>query len=247
MCCARYRQKINERDGENMTQEVQEINFSFVLASSVHDMKNSLGMLLNTLTDVMAQYPPQNNDHAKSYAILEYEAARINSELIQLLSLYRLDHDNVRAHIDEYIVADVLSEQIARNHGLLQTRRLELVLECDESLLGYFDSDLVGGVVNNIIVNCARYSRKKLILRAMQAQEGLCISIEDDGPGYPEDMLNASTFAAARTNFAGGRPHLGLLFANKVALMHKNKSRQGFIRLSNDSSLGGGCFKLFLP
>lgn len=233
--------------GDSMNQEAPEVSFSFVLASSVHDMKNSLGMLLNTLADVMAQYPPQNNDHAKSYAVLEYEAARINSELIQLLSLYRLDHDNVRAHIDEYNVADVLSEQIARNHALLQTRALELVLECDESLTGYFDSDLVGGVINNIIVNCARYSRAKIILRARQSAEGLCIAIEDDGPGYPEDMLNASTFAEARTNFAGGRPHLGLLFANKVALMHKNKSQHGFIRLSNTSELGGGCFKLFLP
>jgi hypothetical protein len=60
-------------------------------------------------------------------------------------------------------------------------------------------------------------------------------------------MLNASTFAETRTPFSSGRPHLGLLFANKVALMHKNKSQQGFIRLSNDSALGGGCFKLFLP
>jgi K+-sensing histidine kinase KdpD len=235
------------KNGEAMGQEIPEVDFSFVLASSVHDMKNSVGMLLNTLTDVMQKYPPQNNEHARSYATLEYEAARINGELIQLLSLYRLDHDNVRAHIDEHIVADVLSEQIARNYGLSQTRSLEMVLECDESLLGYFDSDLVGGVINNIIVNCARYSREKLILSAQQTTEGLCIAVEDDGPGYPEDMLNASTFAETRISFAGGRPHLGLLFANKVALMHKNKSRHGSIRLSNDSLLGGGCFKLFLP
>jgi K+-sensing histidine kinase KdpD len=149
-----------------MNREVQEVDFSFVLASSVHDMKNSLGMLLNTLTEVMVQYPAQNNEHAKSYAVLEYEAARINSELIQLLSLYRLDHNQVRAHIDECMVIDVLSEQVARNHGLLQTRQLELVLQCDESLMGYFDSDLVGGVINNILVNCARYSKHKLILSA---------------------------------------------------------------------------------
>src|SRR3954471_12288506 len=82
-----------------MNQESQEVSFSFVLASSVHDMKNSLGMLINTLADVMSKYPPQNQEHAKSYSILEYEAARINSELVQLLSLYRLDHDNVRVHI----------------------------------------------------------------------------------------------------------------------------------------------------
>lgn len=230
-----------------MNREAQEIDFSFVLASSVHDMKNSLGMLLNTLADVMTQYPPQNDAHAKSYAVLEYEAARINSELIQLLSLYRLDHDKIRAHIDECFVVDILNEQVARNHGLLQTRAIKLELECDEALMGYFDSDLVGGVINNILVNCARYSKQKLKLSAQHTAEGVCITIEDDGPGYPDDMLNASTFAEARPHFASGRPHLGLMFANKVALMHKNKSLQGFIRLSNDSSLGGGSFRLFLP
>ena len=230
-----------------MNRDVQDVDFSFVLASSVHDMKNSLGMLLNTLAEVMVQYPPQNTDHAKSYATLQYEAARINSELIQLLSLYRLDHDQVRAHIDECMVIDVLSEQIARNHGLLQTRQLELVLQCDDFLTGYFDSDLVGGVINNILVNCARYSKHKLILSAQQTAEGLCIAIEDDGPGYPQDMLNASTFAEAQSSFANGRPHLGLMFANKVALMHRNKSQQGFIRLTNNSTLGGGCFRLYLP
>jgi K+-sensing histidine kinase KdpD len=230
-----------------MNRESQKIDFSFVLASSVHDMKNSLGMLLNTLAEVMEQYPPQNTEHAKSYGVLEYEAARINSELIQLLSLYRLDHDEVRVHIEECMVVDVLSEQLARNHGLLQTRGLEIVLQCDESLSGYFDSDLVGGVINNVLVNCTRYSKQRLMLSAQETNEGLCICIEDDGPGYPQDMLNASTFAEAHTSFANGRPHLGLRFANKVALMHQNKSQQGFIRLTNDSSLGGGCFRLYLP
>jgi K+-sensing histidine kinase KdpD len=225
----------------------QHIDFSFVLASSVHDMKNSLGMLLNTLAEVMEQYPPQNESHAKSYTVLEYEAARINSELIQLLSLYRLDHDHIQVHVEEYFVLDLIHEQVARNHELLHTKKINLVLDCDESLVGYFDHDLIGGVLNNIIVNCARYSKDQLKISAIQTPEGLCISVEDDGPGYPEDMLNAFTFAEPRTNFANGRPHLGLLFANKVAFMHKNKSRRGSISLSNKSSLGGGCFKLFLP
>jgi K+-sensing histidine kinase KdpD len=230
------------------SEEDQEISFSFVLASSVHDMKNSLGMLLNTLADVMVQYPPQNESHAKSYAVLEYEAARINSELIQLLSLYRLDNDHIHVHVDEYFVNDLLNEQVARNHELLQTKKINAIVDCDDSLVGYFDHDLVSGVVNNILVNCSRYATRMLKISAAQTDEGgLCISVEDDGSGYPEDMLNASTFAKSRTSFANGRPHLGLIFANKVALMHKNKSRQGFIALSNKSSLGGGCFKLFLP
>jgi len=230
-----------------MNSKTPDLDFSFVLAFSVHDMKNSLGMLLNTVADVMEKYPPQNAEHAKSYGVLEYEAARINSELIQLLSIYRLQHDQIRVHIDEYAVADLLSEQVARNCMLLQTRNIQLTLDCDESLIGYFDSDLVSGVVNNMLVNCARYCKERINLSAMHTPDGICIAIEDDGPGYPADMLDASNLSDARVSFADGRPHLGLLFAKKVALMHTNKNQRGFIRLSNDSIWGGGCFKLYLP
>lgn len=224
------------------------IDFSFVLASSVHDMKNSLGMLMNTVSDVIKKYPPQNESHANSYAVLEYEAVRINSELIQLLSLYHLDRDDVRVQVDKHCVIDILNDQIARNDCVFQSRKIKVELICDESLQGYFDADLIGGVVNNLLVNCARYCQSSLRIAAQQEQNYLCISIEEDGPGYPQDMLDA---AAADTEmqcgFAGGRPHLGLLFAQKVALMHESKTHQGFIRLSNGGQLGGGCFKLYLP
>jgi len=232
---------------EKKLDENPALDFSFVLASSVHDMKNSLGMLLNTLSDVMEKYPPQDDAHAQSYAVLEYEAARINSELIQLLSLYRLDNDKIRVHIDQCFVMDVLTDQVARNHDLLQSRKITLELDCDESLQGYFDVDLVGGVINNLLVNCSRYCKERLRLSARDTADGICFAIEDDGPGYPPDMLNSSSEDETRAGFAQGRPHLGLLFASKIARMHRNKSQQGFIALSNDSNLGGGCFKIYLP
>jgi signal transduction histidine kinase len=226
-----------------VVRELPAIDFSFVLASGVHDMKNSLGMLLNTLADVMEKYPPQDSEQARAYAVLEYETARINSELIQLLSLYRLDHDEIRVNIDEHSVADLLREQIARNHGLLQSRQIQLELDCSEQLQAYFDYDLIGGLVNNLLVNCARYCRKQLRLSASPTEQGLCIVIEDDGPGYPQHMLETPE----DMSFAQGRPHLGLLFASRIALMHRNRDRQGFIQLSNDGSLGGGRFALYLP
>ncbi|HWV16032.1 MAG TPA: HAMP domain-containing sensor histidine kinase [Cellvibrio sp.] len=221
------------------------VDFSFIIASSVHDMKNSVGMLLNTIGDVIAQYPPQSETHAKSYAVLEYEAARINSELIQLLSIYRLEHDDIRVHIDEYYVIDMLNDQIARNHGVFQSRKIHLQVDCDDKLQGYFDADLIGSVMNNILVNCARYCKNQLYISARNTDEGLCISIEDDGPGYPENMLDNP--ADTEIGFAGGKPHLGLFFAQRVALMHQSKDQQGFIRLHNGGKLGGGCFSLYLP
>lgn len=231
-----------------MKSKAIDIDFSFVLASSVHDMKNSLGMLMNTVSDVIKKYPPQDESHANSYAVLEYEAVRINSELIQLLSLYHLDHDHVHVQIDKHYVLDILNDQIARNYCVLQNQKIKLDLVCDESLQGYFDADLVGGVINNILVNCARYCKNSLRVAAHQEEDYLCISIEDDGPGYPQDMLDMATAdAEMHIGFAGGRPHLGLLFAHKVALLHQSKNQQGFIKLSNGGQLSGGCFNLYLP
>ena len=239
---------MNSDSGNEKNQDENPVlDFSFVLASSVHDMKNSLGMLLNTLSDVMEKYPPQNDAHAESYAVLGYEAARINSELIQLLSLYRLDNDKIRVHIDQCFVIDLLADQVARNHDLLQSRKITLELDCDETLQAYCDVDLIGGLINNLLVNCSRYCNERLRLSACNTTDGLCISVEDDGPGYPPHMLDTSDQDETRIGFAQGRPHLGLLFASKIARMHCNKSRQGFIVLHNNSSLGGGCFKIYLP
>ncbi len=45
-------------DQSQIHAEEAPLDFAFVLASSVHDMKNSLGMLLTTLATMMEQSPP---------------------------------------------------------------------------------------------------------------------------------------------------------------------------------------------
>src|SRR5690606_37607816 len=131
------------------------VDFAFVLASSVHDMKNSLGMLLSTLSSMREQSPLQSSEQAKTYAVLEYEAARINNELVQLLSLYRMQHERLPVQIDEHHIIDILDEQVARNEVLFEARKITLTIDCDDSLRWYFDSELIGGVINNILVNCS--------------------------------------------------------------------------------------------
>lgn len=48
-----------------------ELDFSLVLASSVHDMKNSLGMLLNSLEEVIEHSPPKDDLQKKNFSILQ--------------------------------------------------------------------------------------------------------------------------------------------------------------------------------
>ena len=103
----------SEQKTGNTGQEQMPIDFSFVLASSVHDMKNSLGMLLHTLSAMMENSPPKDAEQARFFSTLEYEAARINGELVQLLSLYRMDENTMVVVIDEHHPIDIIEEQIA--------------------------------------------------------------------------------------------------------------------------------------
>tara|TARA_R100000656_G_scaffold101133_1_gene73574 strand:- start:13 stop:741 length:729 start_codon:yes stop_codon:yes gene_type:complete len=222
------------------------IDFSFVLASSVHDMKNSLGMLLNTLSAMVTNSPPKDAEQAQFFSVLEYEAARINGELVQLLSLYRMDENTMSVVIDEHHVSDIIDEQIARNDTLLKSRNINVQINCDSNLVWYFDSELIGGVLNNLIVNCARYSRNQLLITVIEEENFLCISIADDGQGYPDNML-MGVLPQAPVSFSSGNTRLGLLFTRKVLELHRSKKEQGYMTIANNGPLGGGVLKLFLP
>lgn len=230
-----------------MEQEENNLDFSFVLASSVHDMKNSLGMLLSSLESMLEEAPPQNPAQQKVFSTLGYEASRINGELVQLLALYRMQQEVMQVRLEEQFVVDLIDDQVARNDVLLSTRGIELQVDCDPDLSWYLDSELIGGVLNNILVNGARYSRGHLRISAQVKRQMLCLSLADDGSGFPQPMLEAPLQENAGVSFSNGSTNLGLLFAHKVASLHCAGGQKGRIELNNGGPLGGGVFSLWLP
>lgn len=238
---------LNTHKGSTMDEQDSGLDFSFVLASSVHDMKNSLGMLLHTLESMLADSPPENDAQRKTFSVLGYEASRINSELVQLLTLYRMQHESLRVQIDEHHVMDLLEDQVDRNDVLFQARDLEVTVNCDPDLKWYFDSELLGGVINNILVNCARYSRSQLMISAEVTDRGLDIRIADDGQGYPQSMLDAPLEMNAGVSFSSGSTNLGLLFASRIVQLHRARGTPGSLELANHGPLGGGILTLTLP
>lgn len=230
-----------------MSQVNNNLDFSLVLASSVHDMKNSVGMLLASLEQVIEATPPDNPEQSKRFSTLHYEASRINSELVQLLTIYRMQNNFLPVNIDEHYVIDVLEDQIARNHTLTETGHIKMDLDCDSDLCWCFDNDLIGSVVHNIIVNCSRYTRSEIYIGAKTADDMLVITIADNGHGYPKSMLEKPAALVESAEVSKNGTHLGLYFAEHIAYMHKQKNRHGYIELQNGAPLGGGAFRIYLP
>ncbi len=220
--------------------------FYDILASIIHDMKNSLGMVLNRLDEIVDELPDDINKSVK-IASIQQEAKRLNNNLIELLTLYRMENERISPVIDEVDVEDFLLEIVAENQSAVDSSKINLSCECDEDLSGYFDEGLVRGIINNLIGNALRYTESKIEISAVEKDGYLVLSVEDDGAGFTDAMLEAQQFDTINNEIGDGRTLLGIHFANMIAQMHHNKDKKGFIRLSNNNKYKGGCFSIYLP
>ena len=75
----------------------------------------------------------------------------------------------------------------------------------------------------------------------------LILSIEDDGPGFPENILHAFEQQESIRGEGGTVHGLGLHFSRAIAEQHVYKGKTGTMSLSNGGVLGGGIVSLVLP
>lgn len=221
--------------------------FEMLLASSVHDMKNSLGLLLSEIDRIgdVLQSLPEAQDNGIADA--QYQARRINTSLMELLSLYKLEKKQISIHYAEVMVIELLEDVLAAFSRTAEARGVSLELDCDDMLMWFFDIDLISIVLNNIVGNGIRYSKNTIVLRADCFEQQLRVRIEDDGQGYPQHMLGAGLEFQQTVDANSGSTGLGLYFAQEIAAQHQRNGRQGAIHLRNEGELGGGCFELLLP
>ena len=216
------------------------------MSSAVHDMKNSLSVILDNLNclDHETNISAQGHQALKK---LHNEGLRLNNSFIQLLTLYRLENKQYFLNIDSHNIFDCLEETILENESSLNQHQINAEFSCNESLEWFFDRALINGILNTIINNACRYAKSSIQLSASIIESQLVLSICDDGPGYPETLLTTNDSFQAEINFHSGNTGLGLHFARVVAQLHKNNQQRGHIKISNQGINGGGKFSIHLP
>lgn len=232
-----------------MKNDIEKLEFSTILASSIHDMKNSLAMLLGSLADISSVC--QGEHCSQKISKIRHEGQRVNRDLIQLLTLYKIDKKRYYLNIEEVEVYDFLEDIREEYAYLLADHGVEITLDCDDGICGFFDKELVYGVLSSIVNNAYQYAKNKILIKVKHDNDYLILSIMDNGAGYPKQMLHDPVAKTTPSHFDTGSTGLGLYFAAQVASLHRNKKRQGYIQVSNNEAKGcglsGGCFSIFLP
>lgn len=221
------------------------LDFAETLASCIHDIKNSAGVVMQAADAIAlgAEQPLAD----PQVTTLQTEARRINHSLMQLLGLYKLERTDNRISRDIVDCNDLILELQAHNDPLLAARGISFATPDAEPVEGYFDRELVIGILNSAINNAQRYARTTVCVAASINDGYTVLRVDDDGPGYPDAVIEASGHAFGKTNYQAGSTGLGLFFARRIAAMHQHRNRIGYVTLVNDGPNGGASFRLCLP
>lgn len=232
-----------------MEQEnASDINFADFIASSTHDMKNSLSIQIGFLEELMGECRDKidaSMQNRLGHTI--YEANRMNMNLIQILSLYKLGKSIYPIDIAEQSVNEVLEEVVLQNQSIMGYKGISVSVECEENCYWYFDRDLVSGILVNALNNAYNYTTDKILIIAKVSNGMLEMRVEDNGRGYPQSLLQANIADSKGVSFSTGSTGLGFYFSSLVAGMHKNAGKQGSLTIENGGTYGGGCFVVALP
>jgi signal transduction histidine kinase len=222
------------------------------LASTAHDMKNSISVLSGTLERLLGDASAQTESAYPQMAHMLYQTKRLNDNLMQLLALYKqVGKPEYPFDVQPLALGQLVEQVVAIGRVLLKSRGIRLELDYDPGLIWHFDEDLVVGVLSHAINNAIHYTRDTVRLAIHEADGWLELRVEDNGPGYPPALLTAGAIAtreqAGGVNFLTNSAGLGLYFSSEVAKMHRHRGRSGAVRLENGGAFGGGCFVLRLP
>jgi K+-sensing histidine kinase KdpD len=225
----------------------EKFDFSSVIAVAIHDMKNSLSLLMQSIERLTEIVPEDNIEAREGINSVHYEANRMNTTLVQVLSLYRAELDALPVNIDECFVIDLVEEIVESNRTYMKQKNLELSISVDEDFSWYLDRELIYLLVHDVLINAIRYGCDHIEISAWEENGCMHLKVQDDGHGYPQEMLDMSVVHLDNFCISEGRTGLGLFFARLIAQTHKNNGVSGHILLSNDTQTGGSIFELTLP
>lgn len=201
----------------------------YFFAGVVHDIKNQLTELALRLD--------RRGDAQQEKALIMKAASR----LTELLLFTRQSSGQLSANVDSSIPEDLLQEMAAEYRELFPA--LEIKLDTREAPpFWFYDSALIHLALANAIHNACSHARSTVHLITRNDNGWLLFEVCDDGPGYPETLLQSSGDELAPISQRG--TGLGLFLARKIAALHTLEDRSGRVELTNRD---GAVFRILLP
>ncbi|MDP1539042.1 MAG: ATP-binding protein [Moraxellaceae bacterium] len=175
---------------------------------------------------------------------LDEDVSQLNTLIDEILTYASLEQGSPQLNFEEVDIDELLA-RIERETKALN-KPVKLRLEMDSGLVVDAVPRYLHRVIQNLVGNAMRYANKEVLLRFEVRQGTAFLTVEDDGPGIPEEDWKRvfepfTRLDDSRTRSTGGYG-LGLSIVNRIAYWFG-----GTIRVGRSVALGGASFIMRWP
>ncbi len=235
--------------GEILQQNYEE-NRKNLVANISHDLKTPIAAIQGYIEAILDGTARSSEKVEKYLKIIDYNIAYVNKLIDDLLLFSQLDMNKLDFNFEEVQIQAYMHDLMEEFHLELEEKNAQLsytnMLEQDCTV--HIDPKRFYQAVRNVIGNAVKYGPDQglIIKNDLYLQEDfICLAIQDNGPGIPEDKLQHIFERFYRIDSERTKDlmstGLGLAIARELIEAHGGKIEASSIEGK------GSCFTLSLP
>ncbi len=220
-----------------------------LIAWTSHDLRTpltSIRAMIEALHDGVVDDPAMVQRY---YGTIRSDIIALNNIIDDLFELAQLDAGGLSMEKAHHALGDLVSDTLEMFQALASKQGIVLQGEVAANLgLVWMCAPKIGRVLANLVGNALRYTPAggTVQVTAVRQQDGVVVTVQDDGPGFNEADLTRvfEQFyrgEEARSRASGSGAGLGLAIARGVVLAHNGRI------WAENAPDGGALVGFFLP
>jgi signal transduction histidine kinase len=213
-----------------------------LIATVAHELRSPLTSVKGFTATLLAKWERFTDDQRKlMLETVDADADRVTRLIAELLDIARIDSGRLQLARYAVDVEELIRDQIA---GMVAAGQPEdrFVVTVNPAPLAFADPDKLRQVLANLLENAVRHGEGQVSIAIEATQDGgaVAVTVDDEGPGIPQEMLGRVFTRFWRGNRRGGTG-LGLYIVKGIIEAHG-----GAITVGRADS-GGARFRFTVP
>jgi Na+/proline symporter/nitrogen-specific signal transduction histidine kinase len=195
-----HRLELKSRELEATTAELRAANERLkeldrlkddFLSTVSHELRTPLTSI-RSFSEILFDHPDLDNaERSRFLTIIVKESERLTRLINQILDLARMEAGRMEWQMEDIDPRGVIEEALAATGGLFAEKSIRLETELETHLpLVHVDRDRLMQVIVNLLSNAVKFcpqSQGRVIVAGEMREEGLYVSVADNGPGIAPD------------------------------------------------------------
>ena len=189
-----------------------------LIAALSHEMRTPLARIRFALA-VCSE--GASSEIKEKLTAMNVDVQEIDELIASMLNYARLDHPDIEMHWQSVPARPWLKRIVKKSPP--NDVRIDVCTDKERDEV-WMDSNLMELAFSNLLVNALKYADRNVCCSLVERADGYCLSIEDDGPGIPENVRDEVFRAFTRIDDSRSRDTggsgLGLAVVARVAELH---------------------------